>query len=1038
MQILDLKPTHKAVKDYYAALQRFGQMRFDHEGAVSQPFAVLLDHYARKLEWKLVPQYEMKPRGHRIVIDGAVLDFWTNRRGFWEAKDEHDDLESEIKKKIEKGYPTSNMIFQAPERAILYQHGVRQGLNEDIRDAKNLATLLTEFFGYRQPDYEEWDEAVAEFEERIPELAAKAKEIIDAERKGNARFRESFEAFYGVCRQSINPNLSTDAVEEMLIQHLLTERIFRRVFHNEEFRSRNVIAAEIEKVIGSLTSRHFSRDEFLSGLDHFYKAIERAADDKADYSEKQAFLNRVYQEFFKGYSPKEADVYGIVYTPQAIVDFMVRSVDDILKKEFGKTLGLADKGVHILDPFVGTGNFIVRVMRQIAETRKSALAYKYAEELHCNEVMLLPYYIASMNIEHEYAAQIGEYKPFDGICLVDTFELAEPEQGGFPFMSEENTARVQKQKRAPIFVVIGNPPYNMGQVNENDDNKNRKYKALDTHVRETYAHASTATLLTKLSDPYVRAFRWATDRVVRDGIIAFVTNSSFLTGRAFDGMRHHLLRDFDRIYVLDLGGDVRKNPKLSGTTHNVFGIQVGVSINLLIRNSAAGPRDCAKVLYSSVDQWWRKEQKYAYLDAHADVQEVEWRPLVPDGDTWLSEGLATEYSAFLALSGANGIFKVYSPGINTARDRIAYSFDAAAVAKQVQQFLELYNTQVLRYVNHGKPKDLKPFLDPAVNWSRNLKRHLRHGTTFEFDQFAVRDAVYRPYVSQKLYWRVGVVDELGKSKKVVSETAGALDNRLICVTAPGSSKPFHALMAAGLADFHVVGDSQCFPLRVSDKKSSKQGENITNWALNEFRTHYKDKKITKWDIFHYCYAVLHHPEYRTRYAANLKRELPRIPFVKPNAEDAEDAEVFRSFVNAGRKLADLHVNYEKQPEYELEHKENPNEIPNYRVEKMRLGKDKTSLVYNSFLMLSGIPPETYEYRLGNRSALEWVVDQYQVSTDKRSGITNDPNRADDDQYILRLIGQVVHVSIETVKIVKALPSLGLPKEVKAAVTGSKD
>ncbi len=284
-------------------------------------------------------------------------------------------------------------------------------------------------------------------------------------------------------------------------RHLLTERIFRRVFHAEEFRSRNVIAAEIEKVITSMTSRQFSRDQFLSDLDRFYKAIERAAEDKDDYSEKQAFLNTVYERFFQGYSPKEADTHGIVYTPQPIVDFMVRSVEDILKKEFGRSL--ADHNVHILDPFVGTGNFITRVMRQIAETDKGALPYKYEHELHCNEVMLLPYYIASMNIEHEYLAQTGEYKPFDGICLVDTFELAEPEQRGLEFMTEENTERVKRQKQAPIFVIIGNPPYNAGQVNENDNNKNRKYPVVDDRVSATYAKESRATLLRKLQDPYV-------------------------------------------------------------------------------------------------------------------------------------------------------------------------------------------------------------------------------------------------------------------------------------------------------------------------------------------------------------------------------------------------------------------------------------------------------------------------------------------------------------------------------------------------------
>lgn len=380
-------------------------------------------------------------------------------------------------------------------------------------------------------------------------------------------------------RDAINPNLSDQAVEEMLIQHLLTERIFRKVFNNPDFAQRNIIAREIEKVISALTSRSFSRHDFLNSLDRFYGAIETTAATIEDYSEKQDFLNTVYEKFFQGFSVKVADTHGIVYTPQPIVDFMVRSVDDILKREFGKTDGLASDGVAVLDPFVGTGNFLLRVLRQMP---KSKLPHKYAHELFCNEVMLLPYYIASMNIEHEYYELTGRYEPFNGISLVDTFELAEGRQ--MPLFAPENTQRVQRQKNTPIFVIIGNPPYNAKQVSENDNNKNRNYPVIDGRVAETYGKDSTAILKNQLNDPYIKAIRWASDRIGEDGIIALVTNSGFITASASDGVRKNLRQDFNKIYIIDLGGNVRENPELSGTTHNVFGIQVGVSVNSYIKD----------------------------------------------------------------------------------------------------------------------------------------------------------------------------------------------------------------------------------------------------------------------------------------------------------------------------------------------------------------------------------------------------------------------------------------------------------------------
>ena len=416
------------------------------------------------------------------------------------------------------------------------------------------------------------------FAEKIPDLARGVTEILAKEYEKNATFRENFQSFADLCRQSINPDLTDDSIRKMLVQHLLTERIFRKVFNNQEFLQRNVIAAEIEKVIRSITARHFSRDAFLKPLDRFYTAIEKAAESQEGYTEKQHFLNAVYEKFFQRFDTKQADTMGIVYTPQPIVDFMVRSVEEILQQEFGKSL--CDSGVHILDPFTGTGNFITRIMQQI---KRSALPHKYAKELHCNEIMLLPHYIASMNIEHAYMEKLGSYDSFEGICLVDTFELADAPQG--TLFSAENPKRVNRQKKLKFDVVIGNPPYNAGQDDENDGNANRKYKTLDERVRRTYIAGSRARLTTTLGDPYVKAFRWATDRIEEHGVVCFISNNSFLDDKPFDKMRQDLAKHFDRIYLVDLGGNVRKNSSLSGTTHNVFGIQVGVTITILVKNS---------------------------------------------------------------------------------------------------------------------------------------------------------------------------------------------------------------------------------------------------------------------------------------------------------------------------------------------------------------------------------------------------------------------------------------------------------------------
>ena len=574
MPALNLKPSHKIIKDYYHSLEEFDHYGVTHESAVRSAFQTLLEGCGKQSGWKLIPEDSINLGGNkRIVVDGALIDKFNLPQGYWEAKDIHDELPKEALRKFEAGYPQTNILFQTPKRAILWQNEQRV-LDNDLSDPKQLIETLQIFFSYRPQEYAEWQEAVAQFKDKVPEIGIGVARLIQQERRSNDRFTRAFTDFLEKCRASINPNLSEAAVEEMLVQHLLTERIFRRVFNNPDFTNRNVIAREIESVIQAFTSQSFNRHDFLSNLDHFYFAIERTAATITNFSQKQHFLNTVYEQFFQGFSVKVADTHGIVYTPQPIVDFMVKSVEQILKSEFNKSL--SDEGVRIIDPFVGTGNFIVRIMREI---RKTALTDKYARELHCNEVMLLPYYVASMNIEHEFYEATGSYQPFEGICLVDTFDLTKVKKNEqIDFFAPENSKRVEEQIKAPMFVVIGNPPYNVGQVNENDNNKNRKYQTLDQRVSGTYSRDSRATNKNLLADPYVKAIRWASDRIGEQGMVAFITNSSFLDGIAFDGIRQHLANDFDDIYVLDLGGNTRKR---SGDS-NVFGIRVGVSINFLL------------------------------------------------------------------------------------------------------------------------------------------------------------------------------------------------------------------------------------------------------------------------------------------------------------------------------------------------------------------------------------------------------------------------------------------------------------------------
>jgi len=1017
-----IKPSHKAILAYYDGLKAYSAQGVSHETAVRSAFQNLLSEVGKLHKWTLIPELPMKVKGRTIRPDGTMRDDHLYfPMGFWEAKDTDDDLAAEIKKKIAAGYPTRNIIFEDTREGVLYQNG-REVYRAKLDQPQGLAELLNLFFHHTEADFEGFEQAIGEFKDRIPQLAGGLLAKIHESHKGNPAFRAAFDSLLELCQASLNPNISKAAVDEMLVQHLLTVRLFDKVFQNQDFTGRNVIAIEMEKTINALVSRSFNRHEFLRSLDPFYVAIENAARTIEDFGEKQHFLNTVYERFFQGFSVRLADTHGIVYTPQAIVDFMCASVEEVLRAEFGKKLG--SEGVNILDPCTGTGNFIVNLLRRI-DRRELPAAYK--RQLFANEVMLLPYYIAAQNIEHEYFDITGQYEPFEGLCFVDTLELAEADQGVLSFMSEENTARVVRQKKMPINVIIGNPPYNVGQLNENDNNKNRKYKVIDRRVGDTFASDSTATNKNALSDVYVKFFRWAIDRLQsRDGIIAFVSNNGFLQGIAFDGFRKHLEQEFDLIYHFNLRGNGRAlgiQRTLEG--RNIFSdqIRVGVGITMFVRHGRKGR---TRIFYHTVADRMKTREKEKYLRSFTSIVDVPWRELVPDErHTWLVPENAAEYSELVSIGSKGGksghdeetIFGIYGRGIATSRDEVVYDFDPEALTVRIKQFAEDYNAEVDRYARTDGSTEVDEFVHyDKIKWSRDLKLDLQRGNPARFDKTKVRLALYRPFCKQHLFFDRILNEEVYIFPRFFPTPETERENRLIVISDIGyRAFGFGVLMANCITDLHLCASSdahQCFPFYVYDEDGTNRRENLTDWALTRFRDHYGDPSITKWDIFHYVYGVLHLPAYREKFAADLKRELPRIPFLAD----------FRAFAGAGERLARLHLNYESVEPWPLVGIYAPDAPLSYRVEKMRLSKDRTTLVVNETLSLGEIPPRAFDYRLGNRSALDWVIDQYQVGTDKRSGIVTDPNRADDPEYIVRLVERVIRVSVETVEIVAGLPA----------------
>lgn len=1005
------------INQYLGDLARLKQVSgTSRESVVREAFKDLLKGYARSNDLIFVPEFEIQsPAKERRYVDGALLHALRLPFGYWEAKDEKDDLDAEIALKFKRGYPKDNIIFDDSTQVVLIQNGI-EVIRCKVDETDALQKLLKLFFDYQRPEIAEFRKAVQQFTTDLPAVIEALRAMIESAQRTNAAFSKAAKTFLSHAQRTINPSLTEEDVREILIQHILTDEIFDEVFPGQPFHKDNNVARELHKLEETFFTGNV-KFQTLKGLEVYYRAIRSAAARIGSHHEKQTFLKTVYENFYKVYNPRAADRLGVVYTPNEIVRFMIESADWLCERHFKRNL--IDRDVEILDPAVGTGTFITELIEHF-RGQPAKLKHKYREELHANEVGILPYYVANLNIEATYAAITGEYEEFPGLCLVDTLDNTAGlgrktgDQVADLFgMGDENVERIKRQNRRKISVIIGNPPYNANQLNENDNNKNREYPEIDRRIKDSYIKASTAQK-TKLYDMYSRFFRWASDRLHDDGVLAFITNRSFLDARTFDGFRKIVAQEFAEIRVVDLGGDVRANPKLSGTTHNVFGIQTGVAISFLVKKRGSKG---ARIFYTRRPEMETAEEKLGWV-ARSPLQSLAMDEIAPDdGGHWL-DNISNDFGALLPLapkqgkSGLRGektIFRVRTIGISTNRDEWVIGENDQSVGEKMR-FFSAY------YASNPADHQLKK---PVIKWSRNLKRRLAQGKLEEYDGALLRRVAYRPYVLQSLYDSALYVDERGKADEVFFD-----GNMAIAICGPGSTKRFQTLGQQYAFGVDFLEKTQALPLKV--KKDGATVDNITDWALKRFREHYGTKgkqtqPITKDAIFHYVYAVLHDLVYREKYAKNLKRELPRIPLHGTSAAD------FWRWAGWGEMLMALHLGFETVEPWPLTRTDVPDEKARKAGQspKAALKADKAGgrIVLDSETTLAGIPAEAWTYVLGNRSALEWVLDQHKESQPKDPTIRakfNTYRFADHKERVVDLLARVTRVSVETQGIADAM------------------
>ena len=899
--------------------------------------------------------------------------------------------------------------------------------------------------------WEDWATNIAEIAQR--HISRITGILAEPETKA----RKAFDDFLAELRDDLNDSITEQDAIEMLAQHLITRPVFKALFAGHQFTDQNPVSRAMQQVLDVLDENRIDKES--KDLEKFYDSVRNRAHGITDPQAKQRLIVELYDKFFRNAFPRTTEKLGIVYTPVEIVDFILHSVNEMLQEHFGQSLG--SRGVHIMDPFTGTGTFITRLL-QSGLIAPEELEHKYRHEIHANEIVLLAYYIAAINIEAVYQgeAKKNEYLPFEGICLTDTFQMYEGKDELALYMPD-NSERRTRQKELDIRVIVGNPPYSKGQESANDDNANVSYAGLDGRIKSTYAARSTQTSVKNLYDSYIRAIRWASDRIGDAGIVAFVTNAGWVDGNFADGMRACLAEEFTDLYIFHLRGNQRTSGERSRKEGGkIFGSgsRAPIAISVFVKNPDAAEH--GRILFHDIGDYLDQKQKLAIIRDFSALSGISrpdgWVQITPDDRSdWLRQRDAS-FDAFLKIGDKKDrsgqvLFGNYSLGINSSRDAWVFNASSAALKENMRATIDVYNAEVERFTTKAPDIATSSFVlkDPTkISWSSSLIPKLEKGRKATFDPQKPIQATYRAYSRMWVYYDEMFIHRMSQLGAIFPE--GGSNNLIITTPGRSSRTPFSTLMLNEPADLNMAdGGVQCFPLYLYDQQDEEPGglfegqasglqrrDAITDAGLAHFQAAYPGEEITKEDIFYYVYGLLHSPDYRDRYADNLTKELPRIPAVKSYAD-------FRAFSDAGRALGDLHVNYETVEPYPVTYKQGTPALwkisdPKafYRVTKMKFGgkardKDKTTVIYNSNITMTDVPLEAYDYVVNGKPALEWVMERQVVKTDKASGIVNDANdyaneTMGDPAYPLDLFRRVITVSLETMKIVNALPKLDLP------------
>ena len=874
----------------------------------------------------------------------------------------------------------------------------------------------------------------------------------------NTQERSVFNAFLNELRDDLNNAITESEAVEMLAQHLITKPVFDALFANDNFTQHNPMSQAMQKVVDIFEQKNLATE--TKQLKEFYESIQFRVKNIQSPEGKQKIIKELYDSFFNKAFPKMAERLGIVYTPVEVVDFIIRSVEDVLNNEFNASL--ADKGVQIIDPFTGTGTFITRLLQSgIIPAEKLPLKY---HEIHANEIVLLAYYIAAINIESVYHALLSEhsantqenstdYQPFEGICLTDTFQMYEKEDLVDEIL-QVNSDRRKRQKALDIQVIIGNPPYSAGQESANDNNANIAYPHLDDEIRSTYAEHSTSTNKNALYDSYIRAIRWASDRIENNGVIGFVTNGGYLESNSADGLRKCLAEEFSSLYIFHLRGNARTSgERRRKEKDNIFGqgTRTPVAISILVKNPNS--KQQGQIYFHDIGDYLNREQKLEIIKNFQSINGISskngWKQIIPDQfNDWLSQR-DPNFDTYLSMGDKKDknsvvIFENYSNGLKTNRDAWVYNYSYNSLKKNMSQFIDFYNYEAKRY---SMDNNIKISDDSTkISWSDALKAKLKANMSLKFSENHIRNSLYRPYSKQNIYFDKSVNERQYQLPFIFPDKTHP--NVVICVTGIAGNKDFSTITTDNIPDLGMIAVNQCFPLYLYEKKES--GENyqrrdaITDEALAHFKAAYPNEDFSKEDMFYYIYGLLHSEEYREKYADNLSKQLPRIPCVKSAVD-------FWAFSQAGRELAELHLNYETVPMYQnvlfkgglklLGDQISGGVGEDFYVEKMKFDKkmdeetgkkvdDKTTVIYNSHFTLTNIPEEAYDYVVNGKPALEWVMERQSVKTDKASGIVNDANdwaieTMNNPRYPMELFLRVVTVSLETMQIVRTLPKLDI-------------